>query len=190
MIRLVVACVIALVPSMAVGQALTVEGKTYEDTLSTGGKTLYRLGAGLREKWMLDVYVMAAYSESGKCDPTTIIESDEAKVLRLDMLRDVSAEKMAATIGGAFVEHMPKYASPELAAQRKTFESYFKSECTKGTTLEFTYLPGIGTTLKQNGAALGPPLTGRAFMTVLWDIYFGKASCCEDLRDQILKGCR
>jgi hypothetical protein len=178
-----------LLPAVALAQPLAVEGKSYNDTVAIGDKTLYRLGAGVRSKWMFNVYVMAAYSEGGKCDASAIVKTDEVKYLRLDLLRNVSAEKMASTIGGSFGEHMPKNASAELQAQRKTFEAYFKDECTKGTTLEFTYTPGVGTSLKQNGKDLGPPLAGAGFMQVLWDIYFGPETCCSSLKEEILKGC-
>jgi len=119
-----------------------------------------------------------------------IIKDEEVKYLRMNMHRDVSAEKMSSTISESFEEHMPKGASAELRKQRKTFEGYFKDECTEGSVLEFTYLPGTGTILKQNGKQLGPALTGKAFQEVLWDIYFGKDTCCDDLLEQILETCK
>jgi len=186
--RLFVVFGLILVPAIAVG--VTVEGNKYPVMVTIAGKTFKLVGAGLREKWWVDVYTMAAYSASGSCKPSEIINKDEAKYLRLDMKRDVSAEKMASTIGESFEEHMPEDASPELKKQRKTFESYFKSECTEGTRLEFIYLPGVGTVLKQNGKLMGPTLTGVAFHRVLWDIYFGKETCCEDLKEQILEVCK
>jgi hypothetical protein len=112
------------------------------------------------------------------------------KYLRLDLLRDVSAEKMSGTIGESFEEHMPKSASAELKAQHKTFMGYFRDECKKKTVLEFTYVPGKGTSLKQNGKEMGPVLTGADFARVLWDIYFGEDTCCSGLKDDILESCK
>jgi hypothetical protein len=177
-----------LVPALAL--AITVEGTKYENTVNIEGKTLKLVGAGLREKWFFDVYTMGVYTESGSCNTSQLIKTDEVKYLRLDMHRDVSAEKMSSTIGESFEEHMPKNASAELKQQRKTFESYFKKECKEGNVLEFTYVPGKGTSLKQNGASMGPVLTGKAFQEVLWDIYFGKDTCCDDLKEQILETCK
>jgi hypothetical protein len=170
-------------------EAKTVEGKNYPSTVVVEGKTLKLVGAGLREKWFFNVYALGAYSESGKCDPKAVVESDEPKYMRIDMLRDVSASKMASTIGDAFEEHLPKNASGELQQQNRTFQSYFKDECAEGTVLEFIYTPGTGTTLKQNGKTLGPVLTGSAFARVLWDIYFGSDSCCSDLKEQVFETC-
>ncbi|RME24035.1 MAG: hypothetical protein D6806_10235 [Deltaproteobacteria bacterium] len=183
----VVVCLLAL-PAMVL--ALTVEGQNYPSQLTVEGKQLKLVGAGLREKWFFDVYTMGAYTESGSCDKARIIKDDEVKMLRINMLRDVSAEKMASTIGESFEEHMPKNADEKLKKQRRTFESYFKKECSEGTVLEFIYVPGKGTILKQNGKEMGPVLEGKAFQEVLWDIYFGKDTCCDDLIEQIIDGCK
>ena len=174
----------------AVALAVAVEGKNYPASVSIEGQSLELVGAGLREKWMFDVYTLGAYSASGTCDPKVLVSKDEPKYLRLDMLRDVSAEKMASTLGDSFRAHLPEDAPAELKAQITTFQGYFKEECSEGTVLEFLYLPGQGTVLKQNGLKLGPPLTGAAFHRVLWDIYFGPRTCCEDLKEQIFKGCQ
>jgi len=173
----------------AFAATITVEGKDYPDTVTVEGRTLKRIGAGLREKWMLDVYAMAAYTESGGCDTGGMIHKDEAKYLRIDMLRNVSAEKMGSTIGGSFRDHMPQNASEALKQQSDLFQGYFRDECSKGSVLEFTYLPGTGTIMKQNGRTLGSPLVGPEFMRVLWDIYFGGQTCCKDLKKQMLSGC-
>jgi len=177
-----------LVPALALG--VTVEGNNYPATATVEGKAVKLIGAGLREKWWVDVYTMGAYTESGSCKPADIVDKDEVKYLRLDMKRDVSAEKMSSTIGESFADHMPKGATARLKQQRHEFESYFKSECTEGTKLEFIYLPGTGTILKQNGKRMGPPLEGVEFHKVLWDIYFGKDTCCDDLKEQILEKCK
>ena len=169
--------------------AVTVEGKTYNSTATIEGKTLKLVGAGLREKWIFDVYTMGAYTESGSCDTRKLITADEAKYLRIDMLRDVPAKKMAESLGESFTSHLPKNASAELKQQVKTFRSYFKDECSKGTVIEMYYIPGQGTVIKQNKKLLGPPMTGVAFQQVLFDIYFAKNTCCEGLKEDILEMC-
>jgi hypothetical protein len=186
--RALVVTLLLAVPAAAL--ALTVKGIPYPDGITVEGKALKLIGAGVREKWFMDVYVLAAYSESGSCKAEELVSADEPKYLRLDMLRDVSAERMGATIGNSFEEHMPKDASDELKAQRQTFQAYFKDECKKGTGLEFLYLPGVGTSLKQNGKSLGPTITGKAFADVLWDIYFGQNTCCGNLKTEVFAGCK
>jgi hypothetical protein len=171
-------------------QAVEVEGKVFDKTETVEGKTLKLIGAGLREKWVFDVYALGAYTESGNCDVKSLISLDEAKYIRLEMLRNVDADKMASSIGEAFDKNMPEGASSTLVQQRKTFQSYFKEEAQKGQKLEFIYLPGKGMTLKQNGKTLGPPITGFDFTRVFWSLYFSDKTCCEDLKEQVLKTCK
>jgi hypothetical protein len=185
--KLVTLVVLLAIPAFA--SAVTVEGKNYPPKITVEGVTLKLIGAGLREKWMFDVYAMGAYTASGDCGTKKIVEADEVKYIRLDMLRDVSAEKMRDAIAESFDKNMPANASKELKEQRKTFFGYFKNEMTEGTKLEFTYVPGTGVTAKQNGKSLGAPLAGVEFQKVFWSIYFGPKTCCEDLREQVLSVC-
>ena len=92
--KLLAACVALCLPLVAL--AVTVEGNTYPKTVTIEGKTLKLVGAGLREKWVFDVYTMGAYTESGSCNTSTLITANEPKCLRINMLRDVSAEKIGA----------------------------------------------------------------------------------------------
>jgi hypothetical protein len=179
----------ALIIAPALTWALTVEGNNYPDTVTVEGQSLKLVGAGLREKWFFNVYTLGAYSKSGTCGAGAQINNDEVKYIRIDMLRDVDAEKMASTLKEAFDNNTPQNASTALKNKVNTFVSYFKKECTKGTKLEFIYVPGRGTMLKQNGSEMGPVIEGKNFADVLWSCYFSPKTCCEDLKDQILKSC-
>lgn len=169
--------------------ALTVEGKEFGPTTTVSGKTLELVGAGLRKKAIFDVYALGAYTESGKCDPKNIIEDDEVKYLRIEMLRNVKAKTMASTIGDAFNDAIPPDADPKLKSQSETFQGYFKDKARKNQVIDFTYAPGVGVTIRQDGTQLGPPLTGKEFQEVFWSIYFGSKTCCSDLKQQLLGSC-
>jgi hypothetical protein len=189
--RAVVIAALGLALALPAGAlAVKVAGNKYPAQVSVGGKQLKLVGAGLREKWFFDVYTMGVYSESGGCGAAAQINADEVKYLRIDMLRDVEAAKMASTLKEAFDNNTPAGAPAKLKQQVRKFLGYFKTECTAGTKLEFTYIPGTGTTLKQNGKRLGPPLDGKAFADVLWSCYFSTKTCCPDLKQQILSHCR
>ena len=125
------------------------------------GKSLQLVGAGLREKGFFDVYALGAYTQSGSCDPQKIIKDDETKYLRIEMLRNVKADAMASSIGDAFDDAIPPGADPNLKAQSATFQGYFKDKARKDQVIDFTYVPEVGVTIRQDGKELGPPLTGE-----------------------------
>ena len=174
----------------AAAYALTVEGKEFAPTTTVAGSTLKLVGAGKRKKAFFDVYALGAYTQSGSCTPKQIITDEEVKYIRIEMLRDVKASAMASTIGDAFNDAIPEGADPKLRSQSDTFQGYFKDKARKNEVIDFTYVPGTGVTLRQNGKELGPPLTGKEFQEVFWSIYFGPKTCCTDLKKQILASCK
>ena len=56
--------------------ALEIQGHDYPNALTVEGKALKLVGVGLREKWFFKVYTMGAYTESGKCDPTDLVNAE------------------------------------------------------------------------------------------------------------------
>lgn len=175
--------------TFALASAKIVKENEYPDTVQVAGTTLKLLGVGLREKWFLDIYTMGAYSESGTCDVRALITADEVKYIRIDILRDLSAKKMAKVLGKAFGRNTPADASEDLRAQINIFLGYFKQDLTEQGSMELTYVPGTGTTLKQNGKQQGAITRGKAFADVLWRCYFSSKTCCPDLKAQILSYC-
>ena len=157
-------------------------------TLKVSGKPLKRVGNGIREKYFLKVYAIGTYSESGSCDPQTIISAEETKLIRLEFLRDLSAEKFTASLSEAFDRALPA-GDNELKAQVAQFMGWFKSEGKEGATYEFTYKAGKGTMLNHNDKTLGQ-IPGKKFSDLLWGIYYGDKTCCEDLRDELIKSCK
>jgi hypothetical protein len=176
-----------LVPATSI--ALNVKGVQFPNTVTIAGKTLKLVGAGLREKWMFDVYAMGAYSESAACDTTAQINNNEARYMRLNMLRTVSAEQIADAFRTAFENNTPPNASKELKDNIKLATSWFKQEATKGSTYEFIYNPSEGMTFKQNGDKLGLTIKSKNFADVVWNCYFSNKTCCKGLKKDILKSC-
>ncbi len=169
--------------------ALTVEGKSYEASVTIKGHALKLIGAGLREVYGLNVYTLGAYSQSGGCDGKAVVESDEVKYIRLDILRNIDAAKVVERIDEAFGASMPQNPSESLLKQRDQSFSYFKGRCLKGTVFEFIYFPGTGTIFRQNGKSMGPSIPGKEFHTVFWNVYFGPNTCCEELKGELLVKC-
>ena len=56
--------------------------------------------------------------------------------------------------------------------------------------IDFTYVPEVGVTIRQDGRQLGPPLTGQEFQEVFWSIYFGPKTSLTELREEILQRCK
>jgi hypothetical protein len=179
---------VMLAPCAVAGDVI-VKGNRYPETVQVADKTLRLLGAGLREKWVFDVYTLGAYSESGACEGRALISANEVKYIRIDMLRYVSAGKMAEALDKAFRKNMPAPGAADLGIQIKAFLLNFRQDLAKGASIELTYVPGVGTTQKQNGTPAGGVTPGKGFADLLWSCYFSSNTCCPSLKTQIISNC-
>ncbi len=149
----------SIVPLSAKTQ--TVKGNTYADTAEVGVRTLMLIGAGLRERWWLDVYTMGAYAENRTCDPQMLISMDGAKSLRIDLLRDVDVKNMADALEDALDKNLPPGGSPGIRSQIDTFLGYFEKNLEKGDSMELTYVPGVGYGANAEPGAAGSHDAGQ-----------------------------
>ena len=161
---------------------------TPEDTISVGGKTLKLIGRGVREFLFVDIYKLAAYSESGDCKPKNIIQNDETKAIRMSMVRKIPADRMNSNLKSSLIDAMDDKNDEEMLKTIDSFLTFFKGDLVSGTFIEIIYKPGIGTVAKQNGKKLGTT-PGKAFHQLLWKSYFGKDTCCSALKKDILEMC-
>lgn len=82
-------------------------------------------------------------------------------------------------IGEAFNDAIPADADPNLKAQSATFQGYFKDKAKKDQVIDFSYAPGVGVTITQDGQQLGPPPTGKEFTRgLLVDLLWSEDLLC------------
>ena len=169
--------------------SLDVDGRQYAPTIEIAGKTLHLVGGGVREATFLkiDVYRGVFYAEHAGCDFGRMVAADEVKLLRMDFVRDVGAKKQSEAMQESFKKQTPRDASPELRARIATFLRVFDKDVDEGDGIEVRYVPNEGTTVRVNGKVRGATIPGHDFMQVMWNIWYGKETCCphlfEDLKD-------
>ncbi len=175
------------IPAMA----LEMEGNAYQDTVFVAGRTLHLIGAGKREAtiFKVDVYVGAVYAERRSCDLAALVNQDQARLFYMDFLRDVPAKKLKANMVENFRNHTPADASPDLRERIAGFVELFQRPAKKGNRVEIRYIPGEGTSVASGGATLAVPVPGADFASVVWDIWFGKKTCCPDLLGSVRRTC-
>ena len=69
-----------------------------EATLSVEGNTLVLNGAGLRSKFVIDVYVAALYVSTPSQDATALINSQSPRRMRLHLLRTIDSKTLDAAL--------------------------------------------------------------------------------------------
>ena len=157
--------------------------------IKAAGKTLKLVGRGLREFLFIDIYKMGAYSQSGECEPKSIVYRDEVKAIRLSMVRKIPADRMNDNLRESLEKNLPANAPAELKGKIDTFLAQFKGDLASGTFIEIIYIPGKGTVAKRDGVKLGVT-PGKDFAEILWKAYFGADTCCPKLKSQIMECCK
>lgn len=180
------------VASPAIASPIEVEGVSFPDTIDVGGKTLHRIGAGLREVTFLkvDVYAGAMYAERASCDLVKLATEDQARAFRMDFLRDVPADRLYANQVEMTRRALPDGAPADLRARLDRFNEQFREDVRKGMRILVRYVPGEGTSVLVDGRQRGPVVPGLDFANVIFGVWFGPESCCPGLVRQIRETCR
>lgn len=162
--------------------AKTVQGVTFPDTSSVGGKPVTLNGMGVRVAYIfVKVYVGGLYLATPTHDATAAIQTDEPKRVLLQFLRDVTHEEMV----NAMREGFAHTASTALQPQVDQFSGFFTQPLVTGSQASFDYVPGTGTTVTIGGQAKGT-IPGADFMRALWGIWLGDKPADANLKAGML----
>ncbi|MEW6270396.1 MAG: chalcone isomerase family protein [Thermodesulfobacteriota bacterium] len=164
--------------------AATLQGVTFPDTAAVGGKTVKLNGMGVRVAYVfVKVYVAGLYLEQPTRDAKVAIDSDQAKRMLLQFLREVSHEEMVDAMNDGFAHT----GTPALQPRIAQFSGFFTEPLTAGSQASFDYVPGEGTTVTIGGATKGT-IPGVDFMKALWGIWLGDEPADSGLKEGLLGG--
>ena len=164
--------------------AKDVEGTQIPDTLEANGKTLRLIGAGIRTKWMFNVYVGALYAEKPTFNAQNLIKSEQVKRMDMHLLRDVGKDKIIESIREGF-EKQSKAQMPALQARLDQLAAAVP-DLKKGDVLSLTYVPDQGVVV--SGAAKETVIPGKDFADALFSVWLGPDPVDADLKRKLLGG--
>lgn len=144
-------------------------GVTLPDQVTVGGQSLTLNGMGLREKYMIDVYVGGLYLPAKTTDAKQAIDSDVPKRIVMHFVySSVPADKMRATFSDGFAGN-----GGGAALQPKIDQlNGWMVDLASGDQVVLDYVPGTGTTVTVKGQKKGT-IAGADFMKALWAVYLG-----------------
>ena len=181
---------IILILSLALATQFTyaqkeISGVTPAKSIEVGGQTLSFNGAGLREKYFLDLYVGALYVTTKSNNGVTLSNSDESMAITLDIVSGlISSEKMISAVDEGFKKSTNNNTAP-LEAKIKEFKDSFKDEIVKGDHFVIAYIKGKGTEIHKNGKKI-KTIEGLDFKKPLFAIWLGEKCADEDLKEGML----
>lgn len=181
-ISLIIISFFVLITAVAQQQ---ISGVMPEKTLIIGSHTLKFNGAGLREKFFLDLYVGSLYVKTNTKDAKYVINADEPMAITLDIVSGlITREKMITAINEGF-ENATNGNTDKFKSEIKEFTGAFSEEIKEGHDFEISYIPSEGTILKKNGKHL-KTISGLEFKKAVFGIWFCNEPADEGLMENML----
>ncbi len=170
---------------MCAADAKVVKGVAIPDSFKAGGTTLVLNGAGIRTKFMMDIYIGALYLKAKSADAVAIINADEPMSVRLHIVSGmVTPERMAENTREGFKKSTGGNMAPFQAGIDR-FINTFKEGIKIGDFYDIVYHPGRGTQVFKNGVPKSS-VEGLAFKKVLYGIWIGGNPIQAELKNGML----
>jgi hypothetical protein len=154
-------------------------------TLKSEQTTLVINGAGVREKYFMDMYVGGLYLKSKQSDPQHIMMADESMAIRLHIVSGlITSEKMTTAVDEGFKNSTNSNTSP-IQGQINQFKAIFKEKINKGDIYDLVYEPTKGVSVLKNGK-ISAIIAGLDFKTALFGIWLCNKPADSGLKKAML----
>ena len=167
-------------------QAMQIGGIKLPDSLQAGDTPLTLNGAGIRTKWMMDIYVGGLYLESNSSAAKQIIAADQPMAIRLHMVSGlITSEKMEDATMEGFKNATGGNTQP-LDAYIDSFMAVFREPISEGDVFDLIYEPGKGIDVHKNGEFKDTVDGGLPFKQAVFTIWLGKKPAHGGLKKGML----
>jgi hypothetical protein len=172
-----------LVGSVNAQQGRTIAGVTFDAKLKVKDQYLNFNGAGLREKYSLDLYAAALYLGRSSMDASSIINDNKMQAIKIVIIsKKVTRDKFNESVKEGFEKASEGKATK---AEIDKFKSFFSAEFKEDDEINIIYVPGKGTAVTINGDYKGI-VPGLEFKKALFSIWLGAKPASSKLKSGML----
>ena len=140
----------ALITTSSLIQAKQVGGIEMPNKLKVENTELILNGAGLREKWFLDLYVGGLYLTKKMKNAVPIMNSKEDMAIRLHIVSSlITSKKMKNAVNEGFENATNDNIAP-IKKEIDEFVAVFKDEIKENDIFEMVYVDSLGTKILKN----------------------------------------
>lgn len=182
---------LALLIALSAAQALELAGVSMEETVKThaDGIELKLNGAGIRQRFFMDIYVGALYLPQPARDTAAVLDQRGAKRMSLHFVyKEIDAETLVAAWNEGFEKNLPPEQFRALRPRIANFNGLFPT-LRKGDRVDIDILPraekGATTQVWINGTLRGK-VGGGDFARALLQIWLGQHPVDADLKQALL----
>lgn len=184
---LLAALLVMMAGAAPLGLGAEVAGVRLDDRTQVESRDLVLNGAGLRKRFVFNVYVMGLYLTEKKGDPAAVIELAGPKRAAIHMLRDVGAEQFTEALVEGLRENHSEADWRSLEPRAKELADIMAEvkEAKKGAAIALDWT-GSATRILVNGKPAGKPIAGEDFYRALLRIWLGEHPVQDDLKRALL----
>ncbi len=180
-----VAVILAVLMMATLGYAGEIGGINMPESLTTGQTKLLLNGAGVREKFFMDLYVGGLYLRQKSQDAKAIMEADEPMAIRLHIISSmITSKKMEKATREGF-ENATGGNVEAIKVQIEEFISVFKEEIKEGDIYDLIYVPGKGVEVKKNNESRST-IKGFPFKQAMFGIWLSDKPAQKSLKKAML----
>ena len=180
---------IALCCLMGFAQAAKVKDVEIPNTINLDGVDLKLNGAGMRVKYIFDVYVAGLYLPATASTAEAVLSMKGPKRMQLVMERDLDSDDIIEMFDKAVQDNTDKKEMPLLAKRLEDFKRIVKTGLKEdpktGDRMSLDYIPehGIQFTFKDKKSEFIP---GDDFAQAVFKIWLGSKPADSDLKRDLL----
>lgn len=184
MVRIILVATLVLLSSTAYGREIS--GVQVEERISgTDGVTLTLNGAGIRSKFVFEIYIAELYLENPSSSVEEVIKNDGQKRMVLHFLySEVDKESLVDAWNEGFEGNLSEEKHATLKDDIDAFNQMFDL-VKEGDQVILDYTPTTGTTVTVKGVVKGV-IPGKEFNDALLSIWLGKKPVTKKLRNNLL----
>ena len=165
--------------------AVELGGISMPDSLEVDGQELVLNGAGIRSKFVFDLYVAGLYLGVQESDAEKIIASADPMALRLHIISSkITSEKMTKATRNGFKKATGGKVEP-IATEIKMFLEAFSDKIEVGDIFEFVATSDQAMVISKNGAQQ-QTIMSTEFKQALFGIWLSDKPVKAKLKKQLL----
>jgi hypothetical protein len=179
------AAVLLALAAAVPAEARKAGGVEFPDTIEVGGSKLTLNGAGVRKRFVIQVYAGGLYLAERSGDAEAVVSTDQPKRVRMVFLREVTKRQILDAYRDGFRANS---GGPKLDALLQKLSEIEPAipDMRKGGEMFVTYVPGQGTTVAAAGGGKPVTVEGKDFADALFRNWLGPKPADADLKKALL----
>lgn len=182
-LMLSVAC-LAVMGVGPVSAQTVIDGVRFDPALELAGHRLELNGAGVRQRFMLNIYAAGLYVPTKSNNPEQLAVQRGPKRVVLRFLRDVDADHFVAAVqNGLKANHSEEQLAkwqPQISSLMTTVRTIALAR--RGDSITVDLNPSEGIRVAVNGTTRGPVIPGEDFYAAVLRVWIGGKPADEGLK--------